>query len=272
MRHLRAIIFHKNMIDGWRDSLPLVQRILNASVHSSIGVSPAQLLFGNSINLDRGILFKQNLSTHELTNLSEWTSNMLEKQETLLKLAKSMQEENDEFHIATHNKANSTTAITEYSDNEYVLVNYHNRPPSKFHTNLKGPLRVVSHNGANYTLQDLVSNKTVNVHVSKLSPFDFDKAKTDPRVIANKDNQMFDVEQILSHSGRRQKLSTLTFRVRWRGYGPEDDTTESWKTLKDTVPMHNYLRSIGWSSLIPKKFAVAAELAQQPAMDVDIQN
>jgi len=40
----------------------MVQRILNATVHESIGVSPAQLLFGNAIDLDRGLFTP--LETH----------------------------------------------------------------------------------------------------------------------------------------------------------------------------------------------------------------
>ena len=55
MRHLKAILLDKNIVNDWSISLPLVQRIMNASVHSSIGVSPAQLLFGNAVTLDRGI-------------------------------------------------------------------------------------------------------------------------------------------------------------------------------------------------------------------------
>ena len=46
MRHLRAIIFDKVVTHNWVSYLPLVQRIMNASPHRSIGVSPAQLLLG----------------------------------------------------------------------------------------------------------------------------------------------------------------------------------------------------------------------------------
>ena len=39
MRYLRAIIFNTKVTDSWTDYLPLVQRIMNAQIHSSIGVS-----------------------------------------------------------------------------------------------------------------------------------------------------------------------------------------------------------------------------------------
>lgn len=55
MRHLRNIIFDKRVVKEWSIYLPLVQRIMNASIHSSIGVAPATIIFGNGIDLDRGI-------------------------------------------------------------------------------------------------------------------------------------------------------------------------------------------------------------------------
>ena len=60
LRHLRSIIFDKNILQEWGDYLPMVQRIINAQVHESIGVSPIELLYGNAISLDRRHLF----STH----------------------------------------------------------------------------------------------------------------------------------------------------------------------------------------------------------------
>ena len=56
MRHLRAMIFANNDHTQWDFRfLPMVQRIINSSRNESIGVSPAKLLFGNAIDLDRGI-------------------------------------------------------------------------------------------------------------------------------------------------------------------------------------------------------------------------
>ena len=57
LRHLRAIIFDTRIVSEWSKYLPLVQRIMNSQVHESIGVSPASIVFGNSITLDRGLLF-----------------------------------------------------------------------------------------------------------------------------------------------------------------------------------------------------------------------
>jgi hypothetical protein len=56
LRHLKNIIFSKNVISNFSMFLPLVQRIMNANVHSAIGVSPAQILFGNAVQLETHLL------------------------------------------------------------------------------------------------------------------------------------------------------------------------------------------------------------------------
>jgi transposase InsO family protein len=156
MRHLRAIIFEKNIIDGWRNSLPLVQRII-------------------------------------------------------------------------------------YPVNSYVLVDYHNKPPSKLHTNSKGPLRVVSFDKSIYVLQGLVTNRQQNIHVSNLRPFIFDPNVTDPRLVAN------------AHTGHPRNKKSMTFVVQWVGYEPDDTTVQSWADLRDNVKFHELMKH-NFGKYISKKF------------------
>lgn len=40
LRHLRGLVFDKKIKDDWSMVLPLVQRIMNATLHVSTGVSP----------------------------------------------------------------------------------------------------------------------------------------------------------------------------------------------------------------------------------------
>jgi transposase InsO family protein len=59
MRHLRAMIFHDRVYSNWStDQLPLVMRIMNSEEKVSTGVSPAELLFGNTVNLGRQLLYR----------------------------------------------------------------------------------------------------------------------------------------------------------------------------------------------------------------------
>jgi hypothetical protein len=59
MRHLRAIVFEDRVYHSWSsDQLPLVMRILNSQQKARTGVSPAEILFGNAVDLGRYILHR----------------------------------------------------------------------------------------------------------------------------------------------------------------------------------------------------------------------
>ena len=75
-RHLRALTFETNEVDNYRLSLPFVQRIINSSIHESTGVAPASMLFGNQVNLERGILIPNPVIRNTEKN-SALISNML---------------------------------------------------------------------------------------------------------------------------------------------------------------------------------------------------
>lgn len=56
LRHLRAIIFDRKVKYKWSVYLPLVQRVMNSSYHSSIGTSPLRVFFGDAVTENRGLL------------------------------------------------------------------------------------------------------------------------------------------------------------------------------------------------------------------------
>ena len=87
-RQLRAIVYHKNIHYDWSVYVPLLQRILNTEVHSSTGVSPAQLLFCNSIALVRGLFLPKNVTENKEVNLSDWTARLLNFQSRALTIAR----------------------------------------------------------------------------------------------------------------------------------------------------------------------------------------
>ncbi len=66
MRHVRAIIFDKRNYNKWSMYLPLIERIINVTYNSTIGMAPVQLLFGNMINLDRNILDIEDRENNDL--------------------------------------------------------------------------------------------------------------------------------------------------------------------------------------------------------------
>jgi hypothetical protein len=88
-----------------------------------------------------------------------------------------------------HQTQSQMSQHTEYPINSYVLVHYRTgSPPSRLHTNWRGPLRVVKGDNSRYTLYDLVSQKTSVYHVSDMKPFLYDPAITNPVDVARRDH------------------------------------------------------------------------------------
>jgi hypothetical protein len=241
MRHLRAICLDRSRIDDWGRCLPLVQRIMNASEHSATGFSPAQLVFGNAITLDNGVFLRRpeiNAETHPPRPMAQWAEQMLEAQDAVLRLAKLAQQQTDDYHI---NQADPKR--TEFPINSYVLVKYRDRPPTKLHMRWRGPMRVVRFRGNTYTVQNLITSKLADYHITQLKAFKFDPMEVDPADIARREEQEFLVEAILEHRNlvESKRRTDYEFRVRWAGYGPEDDSWLQWGAIRDNVLMGPYL-------------------------------
>ena len=258
LRHLRNILFDRQIKNIWSDVLPLVQRIMMSQKIESIGLSPAELVFGNSLNLDRGIFlpFLPKDTEHREITLSEWTAKLYSAQSRLLYLAEQNQRQNDYTHM---NRAqDDNVVITEFQPNSYVLVEYPQtplgkRPPSKIHPILKGPYRIINKSGLNeYTVQDLVQNKVFPVQVHRLRPFNYIQEHTNPHDVAIRDTDSYVVDHIRAHRGDTKKLTSLEFLVHWRDYDDSAETWEPWKNLRTTRALHTYLYQSGLKGLIPK--------------------
>jgi len=247
-RHLRALCFHKSVFTRWSRSLPLVQRIFNADAKESLGVSPAQIIFGNSVNLDRGLFLPHITKVNSDITLSQWTSEMLQAQHDIIKAAIELQVLKNHHHLQS-----DQSVQTEFPISSYVLVEYPDRPPSKLHSNYRGPLRVVNHNGSIYTLQNLITEKNEDHHISKLQPFYYDPTETDPVLIANKDQQLAIVESILEMNGNPHgSRKDLMFKVHWKGRTEKDDSWEPYTNLRHNSILHEYLIQQKLKKLIPK--------------------
>ena len=247
MRHLRAIILADRVQENWSsDQLPLVQRILNCEEKTNTGVSPAELLFGNAIDLGRRVLRKPvHMSEQPMT---EYMDNLLARQALLIKVAQETQLKHDSHHLSSFDPN-----FTEYPINSYVLLTppEGNRP--KLSPRLKGPYRVVNFVGSKYTLQDLITSKNFDIHISKLSPFNFDETRIDPKMIAMDDAQEFLIDSIISHRGDKTRRGTMEFLVKWQGYSDDANTWEPYSNLRDTDQLLAYLRVHKLKSLIPNK-------------------
>ena len=85
MRHLRNIIFDKRISSNWSmDQLPLVQRIFNATPKERTGVTPAELIFGNSLILDKHVFPNQEVkSDSSRLDVPKYLGDLLLRQKAL---------------------------------------------------------------------------------------------------------------------------------------------------------------------------------------------
>ena len=58
----------------------------------------------------------------------------------------------------------------------------------------------------------------IPVHVTRMKTFEHDPKRTDPLAIAARDNEEFEIDFIVSHSGNPKRKSDMDFLVRWIGY------------------------------------------------------
>jgi len=250
-RHLRAFTFDTNTVENWRLSLPMVQRIMNATFSDRTKLSSSQLLFGNALNLDRGIFTPPSEIQRDLEPLSDYMIKLLATQDAIMTIARNNIIFADSTHLGSY-----PAPRTDYAPGAFVLVKYREgAPPSRLHTLLKGPLRVIKGQDSIFTLLDLVTRKEKDYHVSDMKPFNFDPLSTDPLDVTRKDYLEFFIEAILKHTGnRRSKKSDLKFYIKWLGYDDEHNSWEPYSGIRDMTICHQYLRAHGMSNHVPIKF------------------
>jgi hypothetical protein len=263
LRHLKAIIFHRKLKSDWSTILPLVQRILNSERMEGLSVSPAQILFGNSITLDRGMFLPFLPPTTETTpdsvkvnKLSEWMANMLKRQSEIISIAQETQSEAQKAHFQKY----SSQTPTEFQIGSYVLVRHADEShPGKLNETWRGPFKVVSLDEINknrYTVQNIVTEKLYDFPSKQLKPFISDDDGLSPLEVAMTDEGYDIVEKIVSHNPKKLSATTpkakISFGVKYLG----DDKIyhTPYATLRDNEVLHQYLEQNKLKSLIPSKY------------------
>jgi transposase InsO family protein len=247
-RHTTSLFFDQRIKENWRNAKPFVQRILNSNYSDRTKISPADMLFGRAVDLDRGIFAPfEEATLNSPVPISKTTSIMLKLQNDLMEVHRKILKDSDDERIE-----NTDTSFTQFSNDSLVLLEPVTKPNGRLHTRRTGPYRIISSSNNNFTLENLVSKKQLRVHINRLVPFLFDPSRTNLQKVAAHDVDEFHIEMILSHRGRFTNKTKLEFKVRWSGFDETYDTWEPWKNLRDVEQLHDYLRLINLPNEIPK--------------------
>jgi transposase InsO family protein len=158
LKHMRDYVFKGQMIGEWGLAVPIIQRIMNAAYHARLGCSPANLVYGNAIDLDRCIVHEPR--AEETEELSEWHQKLVKLQAKLILKVQEFLKKTDEEHLAARQELQSKKKRASFKNGEYVLVRYlDSRPPTKLHSPWKGPYRVVG------CVDDIVSIQDIRMQV-----------------------------------------------------------------------------------------------------------
>ena len=255
LRHLQNMVYDDKLRDEWDIALPLVRRILNATDHSAIGTSPAQLVYAGAIDLDRNIIKEFN-KIKKKNKISDYLSKMMSLQKAIVNKA-------IETQLITNNNHFKNKKIhgTEFSLGEYVLIRYPmsrmgRKAPTKLHTPWQGPMKIISKIDSIYTVLNLITGKLTDVHISRMKLFVQDVDKS-PEEVAAEDDEMFIVDEIIEHHPpklTKNNIHIAKFFVSWIGYESSDNTWQSFESLERNEVLHDYLRKNNLSHLIPDRF------------------
>ena len=117
-------------------------------------MSPAQLIYGNVIDLDTNILLARDEIDLDFDSLTRSTDKMSTLQDELITITARLLKESDDLH-----NAQQPPNITQFGVDTFVLVQQRTTPETRMDTLWRGPMRVVSHDFAEYTPLDLVTHK-----------------------------------------------------------------------------------------------------------------
>ncbi len=141
-------------------------------------------------------------------------------QPLLIEVARDKQLGTDSVHMM-----GSSRTGEEFPVNSYVLY----KPPNGSRTKLQmpkaGPFIVVGAVGDKYSIQDLLTHKVIDTHVSNLIAFRYDstEALTSLQIAVRNAGELF-VDKFFSHKGLASRKTELEFLVSWKGYSSEADS------------------------------------------------
>jgi hypothetical protein len=244
-------------IDSWPFLLPHVMSHLNGRKQDTLGKhSPRELVVGRSDHLDLDILFDSKLDKIKvLPGVINYDTNFSDLCDSLCELHRDVVVAKDKIHTKNVNDK-KVQVLVNFGIGDFVLIALVSKKQRKLHAQWRGPYRVIHSVSSHvYTVEDLVSNVLVDVHVTRMKFFatsDMNVTIALKDVISGQDswNLQYIPEVILDSVIDTRKQ--IFVQVKWSGFSELESTWEPIKSFLYDAPelvtsfLANHLLSHGF--------------------------
>jgi len=187
----------------WGDLLPLVQRTMNASIHVPIGTSPARILFGECLDLDRAVLSR--IPDGKTYDVNNYCDALALNQRVIIEEADRIQSDVCRKVIAKSAAKQRGRPAKTFNVNDWVLLKPQPKfPLHKLAPRWLGPFRIhsVATDSETVWLIDTVADKLIKALKRQLEHFDVSRISDVAGLtkVAEADNFEFPVEAIMGHA------------------------------------------------------------------------
>jgi hypothetical protein len=251
LEHLRNLIFDKCLkLHGehqWSDLLPLARRIINSSFNSSIGCSPAALLFGENVDLDRCLLRVQPPPTSG--DSTDYVNTLTENQRILLDAASlhldavhaaniSKWKAANRSSLKLHAAIQSVPLSQAVEEGAWALARIlADAPHDKLKPRWAGPFRLLDFKSASHStvrLWDTVNKRVLEAHINDVELWNplFEQSIEGITKIAETDGWSYPIAAILA--------------IALKPADDDDEPIALPPSHKRTKAKHAYLVSVQW--------------------------
>ena len=143
--------------------------------------------------------------------------------------------------MAKYYNSNVSEKEPSFKVGDRVMVNAQNiktkRKPKKLDHKMRGPFKVQRLNGSyayELALPYGAGKVQLVYHISLLEPYHRNeipgRRSPTPRPVVDLEDDIWEVEKVLASRVRRKRVQYL---IRWKGFGPDEDTWEPWENIED---------------------------------------
>lgn len=234
-RHLRTLVVTLKIANRWSSVLPMVARICNTTPSRKTGLTPAEILYGKAIDLDRDMVqTPRNANDSGPRNhYPQIARDLIKTQERLTAKAIEVQNKEDERYLAK-----SPENPTEFPIDTLVLARHvKDIRPHKLASIWEGPLRILKRDGKNYECRHLATGKETRYDVTRLREYIEDE-QVDAVEVASYDNQEDIVKEVTAHRLKKGKKESnkgsWEFQIVWL------DNSKEWLNYMDVKNMEAF--------------------------------